>query len=175
MLELDVYTDAAGNINTKVEKGFGYSSVFYHNEVEYFSSFRISQEELQEILMVEEKISNPTVEVFAVMVFLSDFLANIEEHGSGEVLRDTKINIYSDYKGVSCWYNKEWAINKNYIRTLIRMIRGFAIHLKKYNIKFEIHWIKGHSGIVGNERADKLAVSRLNTTNLEQFFITINK
>lgn len=175
MLELNVYTDAAGNINSKPEKGFGYSSVFYHEGEEYFSSFRIGQPELKEILLVEDDLSNPTVEVFAVMVFLSDFITNIEVSDTGEILRGTKINIYSDYKGVSCWYNKEWAINKNYIRTLIRMLRAAALNLKKYEITFEIKWVKGHSGIPENERADKLAVQRLNKTNLEQFFTKINQ
>ena len=168
IIELHVYTDASGNKKTS---NFGYAATFMYKEVKYFHSYSIEKNDLQFILNTAEEVSNPTVEVFAFVEFLGHFLAeiNINKYFEG-----IKIIIYSDYIGVPSWYNKEWMINKDYIKRLIRQARAYVSELHyDYNIDIEVKWVKGHIGISGNEEADRLAGLRLNKSNFREFFKTI--
>src|ERR1700748_1577998 len=135
---IDVYTDASGNI---VSKDFGYAGVFWYNEIEYNYSHTINQKQLRDVLGCEVEFSNPTVEV------LAQFVTGLKEN---EIMSQVplKLKIHSDYLGVSKWFNKDWGINKNYIRKLIRLARKYTNGLKNgWGIEVEVVWIKGHSGI----------------------------
>lgn len=170
MLVLDVYTDASGNINSK---DFGYSSFFIHEGKEYFSSFMIDQQMLRDILELpkNDKVSNPTVEIFAIRQFLNQFERQLIYNN---IKTEISINIYSDYIGCSKWMNKEWAIGKLYISKVVFSCRSILKRLELNHLtKVEFHWVKGHNKIYGNEMADKYAGERLDVSNLNEFFKTI--
>lgn len=62
------------------------------------------------------------------------------------------IEIYYDYEGVEKWVTGEWRANK----PATQAYRDFMRDMQKvYSIKF--HHVKGHSGVAGNEMADRLA------------------
>ena len=67
-------------------------------------------------------------------------------------LKLSKITIYYDYKGIECWVNGSWEC-KN---PCTKMYREY---MSKFNTKIDIKFIKvpAHTGITGNERADRLA------------------
>lgn len=60
--------------------------------------------------------------------------------------------IYHDYIGLSKWVTGEWKTNKEFTRKYVEFMRPFyTLEI----IKFE--WVKGHTGVLGNETADMLA------------------
>lgn len=60
--------------------------------------------------------------------------------------------IYYDYKGIECWANGDWKTNNPYTKVYRDYMFSSSLIL---DIQF-VH-VKGHSGIEGNERADRLA------------------
>ena len=63
-----------------------------------------------------------------------------------------KLTIYYDYKGIECWAKLTWKANNPYTRAYQDYMMSSSFIL---DIEF-VH-VKGHSGIEGNERADRLA------------------
>ena len=75
----------------------------------------------------------------------------------GVNLVDTKfsvVNIYYDYEGLYKWLTGEFQakgeLQSRYVRTLSPIVRNSKT---VYNFK----WVRGHSGVYGNQMADKLA------------------
>lgn len=68
----------------------------------------------------------------------------LSEHGRGVIIHD--------YIGLSKWVTGEWNTNKTY--TL--KYKEFMIPFYQQNI-IQFKWVKGHTGVLGNEIADRLA------------------
>ena len=64
------------------------------------------------------------------------------------------IDIYYDYEGIEKWALGLWKTNKEGTKAY----KAFYDSIKK-DLKVHFHKVKGHSGDMGNERADQLAKS----------------
>lgn len=65
-------------------------------------------------------------------------------HGGGTIVHD--------YTGLSKWVTGEWDTNKEYTKKYAQFMKPFyTLDI----IKFE--WVKGHTNVLGNEIADRLA------------------
>ena len=60
--------------------------------------------------------------------------------------------IVHDYTGIANWVTGEWRTNKEYTKKYKNFMKPFY---DKGIISFE--WVKGHTKVLGNEIADKLA------------------
>lgn len=63
------------------------------------------------------------------------------------------IHIYHDYTGVSCWPDGAWSANKPETREY----RDFIREARKRGLQVIFHKVSAHTGIPGNEAADRLA------------------
>lgn len=91
-------------------------------------------------------VSNPTMEMYAVLMALRKFNKHLQFNDEVEIL--------ADYQGVMYWMYHKWRINKDYIYMIREDIES-EIRNQKLNAKFQ--WVKGHNGDEFNELVDKLA------------------
>lgn len=143
-LQLDIYTD--GSHKRQVQY-LGIGAYCRHNDVDYKLSARVDQALLATYGIDETTCSNPTAEYIA----LAEILKKFKEC---RIPKDMTLRFFSDYEGVQKWTNGEWKAKKPYIIK----IRDFVLAtMTQIGCKFELVHVHGHTGVTGNEIADKLA------------------
>lgn len=108
----------------------------------------IKEEEIAEKVLTDKfsESNNISGEVFGVINALNWCLKN-------EV---NKVSIYCDYEGLIKWANEEWRTKTNISKFYLKKIKEYEVML---DIKYT--WVKGHSDVMQNERADQLAKNAL--------------
>lgn len=64
------------------------------------------------------------------------------------------LHIYYDYMGIECWATGAWKANKPGTKAYAAFMRNA---MREFNLDIRFHKVAAHTGIPGNERADKLA------------------
>lgn len=146
MREFKLYTDGS---HFKDEPGgrLGIGSVLVGkggNVIDYMSE-EVDRLTIKELYRTGD-VSNPTMEMYSVLVSLRKFSKRLEFND--------KVEIYSDYEGVLNWMTNKWKINKEYIYMIKEDILNEILSQK---LQVTFNWIKGHDNNVYNELADKLA------------------
>lgn len=139
---LDIYIDGSHIKGTK-RKGFG--GYCLYKDIEYRFSGICTQEFMSQAFDINciKYLSNPTMELVACAIALKSF-----EN------KNVNLIIYADYKGVEYWINGNWKAKKTYIKKLVSYCQD-QIELIHGNVTFVK--VKAHSGIKGNDEADKAA------------------
>ncbi len=134
--EAECYTDGSFDLSTK---RYSYGVVIFHQGKEYELSEAFADEEMAAMRNVAGEIEG----AMAAMRFCV-------EHGIKSLL------LHYDYEGVEKWCTGAWKCNKK--GTIAYKAYYDTI---KNDLQVVFHHVKGHSGVEGNERVDKLAKSAL--------------
>lgn len=130
----DAYAFVDGSYN-EVTKVYGYGGFLIANGKKYIMQGKGAEEEMASMRNVAGEISG--------------CMAAVEK---AVELGLSSLNIYYDYSGIEMWATGGWKRNKT--GTI-----AYYDYMQSVKDKIEIHFIKvkGHSGIDGNEEADRLA------------------
>lgn len=63
------------------------------------------------------------------------------------------LHVYHDYTGISCWPDGAWSANK----PETRYYRDYIQDARQKGLKIVFHKVAGHTGVPGNEKADRMA------------------
>lgn len=101
----------------------------------------------------EELISmrNVSGEIIAAQ-YAIETLMNIANKYQDE---DIKANLVYDYRGIEDWVSGVWKAKKKFTQEYASRVREIMRITKNLTINFVK--VKGHSGVAGNEMADKIA------------------
>ena len=94
-----------------------------------------------------EGSNNIGPEVMAVINALDWALSNEYE----------KITIFYDYEGIGKWAKNEWTANSEIAKWFVKKLEDTYVDL----LDIEYIWVKGHSNIEYNEKADQLATQAM--------------
>ena len=153
---LDIYTD--GSAEKRPNGRLGCGSFCVYDEEEYGMSISCTREVLSSYkIPLTQPCSNPTAEFVAFVETL-------------KLLKDTSksyhLKFWIDYNGIEKWTTGEWKAKEPHIKLILEKYHAIK---KTMKCAVSVHWVKGHSGVYGNEMADKLAGSY--TTDTSEFEI----
>lgn len=124
------YVDGSYNNRTST---YGYGVIIYDQAGKHVLQGNGSKDDLVSMRNVAGKIKG----AMAAIQYAKD-------HGY------SSLTIYYDYNGIECWYTGKWSANKEGTMKY----RDFA---RNSGIKLNFIHTKAHTGIEGNEMADRLA------------------
>lgn len=139
---IDIYTDGSHQ-RSRGYLGIGAWCLF--GDKEYSLSLTVSADLLLSYGIVETKVSNPTAELIA----FAEVLKRLENTPKGYILQ-----FHADYLGVKYWIEGTWKAKETYIQKIRDICHK---RLQKMGAKVLIFHVAGHSGNIGNDKADSLA------------------
>lgn len=146
-MEYELYTDGS---HIKGTTRLGIGAVLVKNGVELDRLSKLINQTMFKIQYgIDDNVSNPTMELLALLVSLQEFKKHFKPG-------DRILNI-ADYMGVGGWMTNKWKINKNYIRIIKNNIDE-EIETQKLELSYA--YVKSHSGNKFNELVDNLANPR---------------
>jgi len=153
---LNIYTDGS---DIKGTGQIGYGVWFEHNGKEYAKSGIENVEAFKRAYNISDNVSNPTMELMATVEALRAF-ANKPEH----------LVISMDYEGVIKWFSGQYKAKKPYIKSLLAEGQEYIKSIEDAGGSVQLKWVKGHSGVRGNEKVDAIAKDRTEYDNLQQVY-----
>ena len=158
---LEIFTDGSHDkLGDSDHRGFGaYCKI---NGDEYFLSGTTDIKKVRDFYLKKGEIveiSNPTMEFIAVTKTLEYFINSDED-----------ILLILDYNGIEKWVNGEWKAKKIYINDLLVKCKKQISQIEDNGGSVNFKWVKGHSGVYGNDQADKYARLGTNSTNFDKIF-----
>ena len=144
MQYIDIYTDGSAEKRTGGRLGCG--AFCLYGDREYTMSVACTREVLDCYgISPTQQCSNPTAEFIAFVEVL-------------KLLKNTHANhhlkFHIDYNGIEKWTTGAWKAKEPHIRAVLDEYKRLITVMK---CKVSVHWVRAHSGIYGNESADKQA------------------
>ena len=119
---------------------YAYGLVLYHNGIIYEDSDKFYDEEMSEMRNVAGELEGS---MHAIHYCLDNGIKSLD--------------LYYDYQGIESWATGAWKTNKEGTRL-------YKVYYDSIKDKLNVNFckVKGHSGNVGNDRADALARGAFN-------------
>ena len=157
---LEIYTDGS---HQRQKNYLGIGAWSRYHDVEYSLSATCDSKLLAEYNIFEDTVSNPTAEFIAFTEVLKCFR-------EAQLPATISIIFYIDYVGVKHWIDGSWQTRKPYIKKILE----FCLELiKKIGNSITIVHVPGHSGNLGNDKADQLAGSLENFNEFDRLINAI--
>ncbi len=155
---IQIYTDGS---DIKGTGKIGTGIYIEHNGKEYKKSNIHNVEDFKNKYNIDTNVSNPTMEIAALVEALTEF----KDRGEHLV-------IYSDYEGVQKWVSGEWKVKQPYIKDLVDQAKALIAQIEKNGGSVQLKWVRGHSGVKGNEKVDAVAKDRNVYNTIPELFKT---